>query len=94
MPILEMQSAALSGFPRDCAAIVSMPMMALSGVRISWDMRERKFDFAALACSAWTSALRAAIPAGTSGAVPLLWSCPLNPDKLSSCAVAQDRSEK
>ena len=49
---------------------------------------------ATLACSACTSAVRAAVPTGASGAVPLLWSCLLNPDKLPSCAVAQDRSEK
>ena len=32
--------------------MVVIPMMAFIGVRISWDMRERKSDFARLACSA------------------------------------------
>jgi hypothetical protein len=35
------------GLSTDWAAMVSMPMMALRGVRISWYMRERKLLLAA-----------------------------------------------
>ena len=56
MPILEMQSATCSSSPMCWAAMVLIPMIAFMGVRISWLMRERKSDLAALACSAATSA--------------------------------------
>ncbi len=36
-----------------------MPMMPFSGVRISWDMRERNSLFALLASRAWESACSA-----------------------------------
>ena len=50
--ILLRQSVSFSGFPRFAWAITDIPMMAFMGVRISWDMEERKLVLASLATRA------------------------------------------
>ena len=55
-PIFCRQSEILASLPRLAAAMAVMPIIAFIGVRISWDIREIKSDFARLASRASTSA--------------------------------------
>ena len=55
---LSRQSRTRSGSSHDSLAMESIPMIAFMGVRMSWDMRERKSDLARLARSAISRALR------------------------------------
>ena len=54
--ILFRYSSTFSGWSRRLAARVVKPTMAFMGVRMSWDMFERKALLAALALLAWVSA--------------------------------------
>ena len=51
-PILRRLSPVDSTSPRFFPAMAVRPMMAFMGVRMSWDMVERKSVFALLACAA------------------------------------------
>ena len=53
--ILSRQSRTRAGSPACRSAMAAMPMMAFMGVRMSWDMAERKLLLARLACSAAAS---------------------------------------
>ena len=52
---LSRQSHTRSGSSHDSLAMESIPMIAFMGVRMSWDMRERKSDLARLARSVFYS---------------------------------------
>ena len=59
--IFRVYSRTLSGFSASLASSTVKPMMAFMGVRMSWDILDRKALFASLARLAWDSASRSRV---------------------------------